>query len=37
MAPPQVYTTLLDEGTYVGSVSTMYRLLRENGEVRETS
>jgi len=35
MSPPQVYTTLLDEGTYVGSVSTMYRLLREHDEVRE--
>jgi putative transposase len=35
MSPPQVYTTLLDEGSYVGSVSTMYRLLRENNEVRE--
>jgi len=35
MAPPQVYTALLDEGVYVASISTMYRLLREHGEVRE--
>lgn len=35
MSPPQVYTALLDEGAYVASVSTMYRLLREQGEVRE--
>ncbi len=34
-APPQVYSTLLDEGEYLCSVSTMYRLLRSQGEVRE--
>jgi len=34
-APAEVYGTLLDEGTYLCSVSTMYRLLRENGLVRE--
>ena len=31
----QVYTALLDEGTYLCSISTMYRLLRENGQVLE--
>jgi putative transposase len=35
MAPPQIYTKLLDFGVYLASVSTMYRLLRERGEVRE--
>lgn len=34
-APAQVWATLLDEGTYLASPSTMYRLLRTNGEVRE--
>jgi putative transposase len=34
-APRQVYATLLDEGVYVCSVSTMYRILRANDEVRE--
>lgn len=34
-APPQVYAILLDEGVYLCSVSTMYRLLRQQGEVRE--
>ena len=34
-APRQVYATLLDEETYLCSVSTMYRILAENGEVRE--
>ena len=34
-APASVYATLLDEGTYLCSESTMYRLLREHGEVRE--
>ncbi len=34
-APREVYATLLDEGTYPGSVSTMYRILRENAEVVE--
>jgi putative transposase len=34
-APAQVWATLLDEGTYLGSPSTMYRLLRTNDEVRE--
>lgn len=31
-APASVYATLLDEGVYHCSVSTMYRLLRERGE-----
>ena len=34
-APEQIWATLLDEGTYLCSVSTMYRLLRENDQVRE--
>ncbi|MEU4218186.1 IS3 family transposase [Actinoplanes sp. NPDC026623] len=34
-APATVYHELLDEGAYVASVSTMYRILREHGEVRE--
>jgi len=35
MAPDEVHAVLLDEGTYLCSVSTMYRLLRARGEVRE--
>jgi putative transposase len=31
-APATVYATLLDEGSYLCSISTMYRLLRERGE-----
>ena len=31
-APASVYATLLDEGVYLASVSTMYRLLRARGE-----
>lgn len=34
-APAQVWATLLDEGTYLASVSTMYRLLRERHQIRE--
>ncbi|WP_405141975.1 IS3 family transposase [Sphaerisporangium sp. NBC_01403] len=34
-APAQVWATLLDEGIYLCSISTMYRLLRAHGEVRE--
>jgi putative transposase len=34
-APAQVYATLLDEGTYLCSERTMYRLLAEAQEVRE--
>ena len=33
--PAQVYATLLDEGTFVCSIPTMYRILRENQQVRE--
>jgi putative transposase len=35
LAPAEVWATLLDEGTYLGSVSTFYRVLRAEGEVRE--
>ena len=35
VAPPEVHATLLDEGTYLCSVSTMYRILAEHDEVRE--
>jgi putative transposase len=35
LAPGQVYAQLLDEGTYLCSERTMYRLLAEVGEVRE--
>lgn len=35
LAPREVYATLLDEGRYLCSISTMYRLLAEQGEVRE--
>jgi putative transposase len=31
-APASVYAALLDEGVYLASVSTMYRLLRQHGE-----
>lgn len=34
-APATVYATLLDEGVYLCSEATMYRVLREHGEVRE--
>jgi len=34
-APAQVWATLLDEGTYLASISTMYRLLRQHSMVRE--
>ena len=35
IAPQEVYATLLDEGVYLCSVRTMYRVLEENKEVRE--
>jgi putative transposase len=35
LAVPQVWATLLDEGRYVCSPRTMYRILDEQGEVRE--
>ena len=33
-SPRTVYAKLLDAGQYLGSVSTMYRVLRDAGEVR---
>jgi putative transposase len=35
LPPAQVWARLLDEGTYLCSISTMYRLLREAGETRD--
>jgi putative transposase len=35
IAPAEAWAVLLDEGTYLGSVSTFYRVLREAGESRE--
>ena len=35
VAPPQVYAQLLEEGRYLCSIRTMYRLLAANDEVRE--
>ena len=35
LAPPQVHTHLLDEGTWLCSIRTMYRLLARDGEVHE--
>ena len=35
LAPAQVYATLLDEGRYLCSERTLYRVLAENAEVRE--
>jgi putative transposase len=35
LAPAEVYATLLDEGVYLCSIRTMYRLLDDNNEVRE--
>ncbi|MCA1678421.1 MAG: IS3 family transposase [Actinobacteria bacterium] len=34
-SPAQVWATLLDEGRYLASERTMYRLLEANGELRE--
>ncbi|MGH2847486.1 MAG: IS3 family transposase, partial [Thermoleophilaceae bacterium] len=34
-SPAQVWATLIDEGRYLASERTMYRLLAANGEVRE--
>src|SRR5438477_1106388 len=34
-APAEVYATLLDEGTYLCSLRTIYRILQQAGEVRE--
>ena len=35
MSPTEVWATLLDQGVYLGSISTFYRLLRQTGETRE--
>src|SRR5215217_3182063 len=35
LATPQVYATLLDEGQYLCSQRTIYRILKANAEVRE--
>lgn len=35
MAPMQIYAQLLDEGVYLCSVSTMYRVLRQNTQVKD--
>lgn len=35
LAPPQVYTQLLEQGQYLCSIRTMYRILAANDEVRE--
>jgi putative transposase len=35
MAPPAIYATLLDEGQYLASVRTMYRLLAAEGQSLE--
>ena len=35
LAPLQIWAQLLDEGTYLCSISTIYRLLAENMQVRE--
>jgi putative transposase len=34
-APAEIYAALLDEGIYHCSIRTMYRLLGQNGEIRE--
>jgi putative transposase len=33
--PTEVYTALLDAGTYLCSIATMYRILEKHGEVKE--
>ena len=33
--PAEIYASLLDEGVYHCSIRTMYRLLGQNGEIRE--
>jgi putative transposase len=35
VSPAEVWATLLDEGVYLGSIATFYRLLRRAGESRE--
>jgi len=34
-APREVYATLMDEGVYLSSISTMYRILNQEGQVKE--
>ena len=34
-APAQIYAALLDQGVYVASIATMYRMLREHRQVSE--
>ena len=34
-APAQIYAALLDQGMYVGSIATMYRILREHRQVKQ--
>ncbi len=34
-APAQIYAALLDQGVYVSSIATMYRILREHKQIRE--
>ena len=34
-APASIYATLLDKGVYLGSISSFYRILREQGQVHE--
>ncbi len=34
-APAEIYATLLDEGVFLCSIRTMYRILGQHGEVRE--
>ena len=35
LSPAAIWAMLLDDGTYLCSIRTMYRILEENGEVRE--
>ncbi len=35
LAPIQIFAQLLDEGTYLCSISTFYRILEENAQVKE--
>jgi putative transposase len=35
LAPAQIWAVLIDDGRYLGSISTMYRVLRAAGEVRD--
>ena len=35
LPPVQIYARLLDEGTYLCSISTFYRVLEENRQVKE--